>query len=112
VQADNSSALAALNSPKIVYLLTGAAPNGANVTFIDTTNGKTQQQSNVSVPMTDKASGTQGISFTAIPGQFLYLSAQNDAEGELTCSITENGQVVVTHTSTGAYTLVTCSGTA
>ncbi len=45
------------------------------------------------------------------PGTFLYVSAQNQHDsGDVTCTLFVDGQQVQTHTSTGAYVIVTCDG--
>jgi hypothetical protein len=44
-------------------------------------------------------------------GDFVYVSAQNDDDsGSVTCEIQVDGHIAVTHTSTGAYAVATCSG--
>lgn len=93
----------------IVYLLTGTA-TGADIT-ISTGGGGQSQQQGVDVPLTS-TTGTPGIRFTANSGDFLYISAQNTGGGDLTCSITEDGTVVSTNTSSGEFAIATCQGTA
>jgi hypothetical protein len=100
-------------TPHIVYYLTGYAPDGADITYsLGGSAGSSEQQSGLTVPMTNKATGLPGIRFKAEPGDYLYFSAQNQGAGTLTCKITEDGQIVDQHTSSGSYTIVTCSGTA
>ena len=43
-------------------------------------------------------------------GSFLYLSAQNNADGSITCAIEINGVEVKRSTSEGEYAIATCSG--
>jgi hypothetical protein len=53
------------------------------------------------------------LKFEAKPGQFLYLSAQKKGErGSVSCKITANGRVVQEGTSTSAYGIASCSGSA
>ena len=50
-------------------------------------------------------------SFSADEGNFLYVSAQNGGEsGNVTCTIYVDGVAAKTNTSTGGYTIATCSG--
>lgn len=95
--------------PTIVYTLTGTATS-ADLTLTDA-GGGTSQQSNATIPLTNQ-SGTPGIRFTATAGQQLYFSAQNDGDGTMTCTITDDGAVVDTETSSGQFTIVTCQGSA
>ena len=45
------------------------------------------------------------------PGEFVYISAQNEGEyGSVTCRITVDGVVVSENTSSGAYGIATCEG--
>lgn len=104
----SASDLASLN-PMIVYSLTGTATT-ADIT-IQTGSGGQSQQQGVDIPLTNQ-NGTQGLTFTASIGQFLYISAQNKGDGTLTCTITSDGIVVATNTSSGEYAIVTCEGDA
>ena len=74
--------------------------------------GKTQsQQSKVTVPMRTKDGSL--LTFSAQPGDFLYISAQNQGDtGTVTCSIKEEGVEVSTNTSSGAYVIASCDGSA
>lgn len=55
--------------------------------------------------------GLDGLRATVVAGQFLYLSAQQDIGGTTTtCRITVDGVVLAENTSTGRYSIVTCSG--
>ena len=52
-------------------------------------------------------------SFKVERGDFLYISAQNQGEyGTVTCTISVNGTVLETATSSGAYKIASCSGSA
>lgn len=96
--------------PMVVYTLTGTAST-ADITYSTGGDGQEQQQG-IDVPLVNSGTGEQGITFPATAGDFLYFSAQNDGDGTLTCTITEGGAVVSTHTSSGSYAIVTCEGTA
>lgn len=51
------------------------------------------------------------MTFSAHPGQFLYVSAQNNGEsGTVKCELLVNGIVVKSAESSGAYTIATCDG--
>jgi hypothetical protein len=50
------------------------------------------------------------MGFSALPGQFLYVSAQITTSGSITCTILIDGTPVQTATSHGQYTIATCSG--
>ncbi len=57
------------------------------------------------------ADGDWSLDFEGEPGQFLYLSAQNElASGSVSVSITVNGDQVDSATSTGGYVVATASG--
>jgi hypothetical protein len=46
----------------------------------------------------------------ATDGEFLYVSAQNKGDGDITCSITVDGQQVRSSTSTGEYAICQADG--
>jgi hypothetical protein len=94
---------------EIVYQLGGTAET-ADIT-ISTDGGGTSQQQGVDVPLTNK-SGTPGIQFQADPGDFLYISAQNNDDGTISCEISEDGLVIAQEESSGEYAIVTCQGRA
>lgn len=48
--------------------------------------------------------------FKAQPGQFLYVSAQNNAPGTITCKIEVNGLPIEEASSTGRHKIASCSG--
>ncbi len=43
------------------------------------------------------------------PAPVTALTAQNGGSGSISCTITEDGQIVASNTSTGAYAVVQCS---
>lgn len=91
-------------SYSIVYSVsgTGACVN-ASLTY-ENSSGGTSQISAAQLPWTS--------SFTVTDThQFLYISAQNNfSTGSITTSISINGVVKSTSTSTGAYVISTSSG--
>lgn len=69
-------------------------------------------QVDVRVPMED-TSGSPGVTQKFNPGSFVYIAAQNQMEkGIVTCRITVDGVVISENTSSGAYGIATCDGTA
>lgn len=87
----------------VAYTITGTT-TGADLTY-QTANGGTSQHAKAKVPQT--------ITGTFTRGQHVYLSAQNAHEaGTVTCTITADGVEVASNTSSGAFTIATCSGTA
>jgi hypothetical protein len=86
----------------VTYSITGSAPT-VNITM-ESEGGGTSQRSGQSLPWS-----LAGMGFGA--GDFVYLSAQNQADhGTVTVTITRNGEVWKTATSTGAYVIATVSG--
>lgn len=93
----------------VVYEVEGTAKS-VDITM-ESTSG-TSQQSNLKVPLSSK-SGSRGLTLEMNRGDFVYISAQNQgSSGSVTCRITVDGVVVSTVTSSGGYTIATCSGTA
>lgn len=88
-----------------VYMISyriGGTARTVDLTY-NNAGGDTEQQNDKSVPWNS--------GFSAHPGQFLYVSAQNQGEsGTVTCEITLNGAVVKSSQSSGAYSIATCSG--
>ena len=85
----------------VEYKVTGTASE-VDVTY-ENEDGGTSQQSNVSVPWS--------YSFTGDPGDFVYISAQNQGEsGSVTVTIYTDGDKFKSSTSSGAYVIATASG--
>jgi hypothetical protein len=85
----------------VIYRVSGST------TFADLTyengSGGTEQQHDARVPWNKTLS--------LRPGQFVYLSAQNSMEfGGITCEILVEGRVYKQSTSSGGYTIASCSG--
>lgn len=98
------------SSRKVLYEVEGTATT-VNITY-QTPSG-TAQGADKKVPLGNKASGTVGITLAMERGDFVYISAQNQgSSGTVTCRITVDGVVVSKVTSSGAYTIASCSGKA
>lgn len=88
-------------SYSIVYRITGKTTTKASLTYENAT-GDTEQAT-VALPWSK--------TFTAKPGAFLYISAQNELDyGSIKCEILVEGIVVKQAESTGAYVIASCSG--
>lgn len=89
-------------SPAVAYEITGTA-SSVSVT-LSNPSGDTEQHSDVSVPHT--------YSYSSFPGNFLYISAQNQGDyGSVTVTIYVNGKIYKTSTSSDASTPAIASGT-
>ena len=98
-------------APRTVTYDVGGTSRSADLTYSNGA-GDTTQQSGVDVPVKRKSDGISGIEVTMKRGQFYYISAQNQgATGTITCTVKVDGVVVKTNTSSGGYTIATCSGT-
>jgi hypothetical protein len=98
------------SSRTVVYEVEGTA-KVVDITM--STGSGTSQQSNLTVPVTAKGSSRPGLTVTVNPGGYVSILAQNQgSSGTVTCRITVDGVVVSTVTSSGAYTIASCSGTA
>lgn len=85
----------------VEYKITGSASQ-VDITYENEDEG-TSQESNVSVPWT--------YSFKGQPGQFVYVSAQNQGQsGSVTATINTDGEKFKSSTSSGAYVIATASG--
>lgn len=102
------SRISTSSSHTVTYKVEGTA-SSADLTM-STANGGTSQASDKAVPLRNATTGVEGISFSATRGAFLYISAQNGGEsGTITCIIEVDGVEVVRNTSSGGYTIATCS---
>jgi hypothetical protein len=89
---------------QVVYTVTTS--DGATAfDIVYVTAGGSQQATNVATPWTYSA-GLRAIGSTAA----LYLSAQNSVtgSGSITCTITVDGAVAASNTSSGAAAIATC----
>lgn len=94
---------------KVVYEVEGTAKS-VDIT-IETPSGTSQQQ-NLKVPLKSK-DGHVGLRFEMERGDFVYIAAQNQgSSGTVTCRITVDGVIVSKVTSSGAYAIASCDGSA
>jgi hypothetical protein len=101
-QVTTLSAEAARGLVEVVYSVTGSA---GSVSITQRNVGGGTEQYDSSLPLSR--------SFWIRPGSFLYISAQNNGDsGDVSCAITRSGRTVQTASSSGAYVIATCSGTA
>lgn len=101
-QATTLSAEAARGLVEVVYSVTGSA---GSVSITQRNAGGGTEQYDSSLPLSR--------SFWIRPGSFLYISAQNNGDsGDVSCAVTRSGRTVQTASSSGAYVIATCSGTA
>lgn len=90
------------SSIRVKYEVTGTA-NTVDVTY-ENEDGGTSQESDVSVPWS--------YTFDGEPGDFVYISAQNQGEsGSVTVTIYTDGDEFKSSTSEGSYVIATASGT-
>ncbi len=98
---DSSNNPVAPTPSTVAYAVSGSAAS-VSLTYTNATGG-TEQIASASLPW--------GKSFTAQSGAFVYVSAQNNGSaGTVTATITVNGKVLQTSTSSGAYVIATASG--
>ena len=85
----------------VAYSVSGTAST-VSIT-IENADGGVSQFSGVSVPW--------GTGFKGMPGDFVYVSAQNQGNsGSVTATIRIDGETFKTSTSSGAYVIATASG--
>lgn len=89
----------------VTYKVDGSA-RSADITY-QTPSGSSQQNG-VDVPLTKKSDHTEGIEFDTSMS-FLYISAQNQGGGTITCHILVDGIEVATNTASGDYAIATCT---
>lgn len=93
----------------VEYFIDGTAVSASITTQTPT---GTSQQANVDVPLTT-TSGGRGLRACFDHGEFVYISAQNDGStGNLQCRIDVEGVTISSNTSSGAYSIATCDGSA
>jgi len=92
-------------TPSITVVYSVASSPGAMVTYVDPMDSSTQQLTTTAAAWSQAYSGT----LTNSLGLSLYISVQNgiNSLATVTCSITINGSVVDTH-STSGYDIATC----
>jgi hypothetical protein len=95
----------------VTYQVTSDAATAGNVTYMtfDSTGAGQQQATDAALPFSQDIALEEGTLFST---SIFSLVAQASAESTtITCTVLHNGEVVATNTSTGAYAVVTCSGT-
>ncbi len=93
---------------EVAYYVTGEGATSVQVTM-QTPTGQTQVDADLPLSTED---GTEGLYFTAFSaGAFLYISAQNQDTGSITCRIEVDGTVISQNTATADYGIATCEGT-
>jgi hypothetical protein len=85
-----------------VELVVHGADESADITY-QASHGDTQQAGGASLPWS--------YEYTADAGSFVYVSAQTDGFGPITCEIRIDGVQAEQGTSTGEYSICTASGT-
>lgn len=82
----------------------------ADITM-ETPTGTNQQS--VSLPLTSKQTGEEGLTLSFKSGSYVYISAQKDEHyGEVTCRIYVDDELISENVATGKYSIATCKGTA
>lgn len=109
--SETSSSSGYVSSTRTVLYEVEGTAEAVNITYEKPTG--IAQQTDLSVPLTKKGTSQRGIILAMDPGDYVYISAQNQgASGTVTCRITVDGVVISTVTSRGGYTIATCKGTA
>jgi hypothetical protein len=101
----NSVNNAVNSNHNVVYDVTGGG-TASNITYTSVdSNGSSgvQQESNVTLPWTKSVQGKGTISVYS-------LSASTSTGPTISCKITIDGKEIVSKTSTGQYTNVSCTG--
>ncbi len=89
--------------PSVTYDLTGQG--SVSVTLQNASGGTEQFETGLPYHLDLGPAGT----FGGLSG-FVYISAQLQSSGSVTCEIKKGGQVIQTATSTGQYVIASCSG--
>jgi hypothetical protein len=99
-------------SSRFVLYEVGGTATAASITMSTPTG---TQQSNVDVPLrvaTGPRAGQDGLRIGPFArGEFVYISAQNDGFGTISCRITtDDGELISSNQSSGRFSIVTCRG--
>jgi hypothetical protein len=89
---------------KVIYQVTG---DGTYFSMTASTPDGSVQ-ANPDLPLRTK--GGEPFTFEAMPGEFLYISAQIQNGTTITCRIAVDDVVIAENTSTGSYSIATCEG--
>lgn len=88
---------------EVVYEVTGSGgATKADMTFTTNGSGSISQETGESLPWTKR------LTFDEEPFSFFSVSAQNQGGGELACTVTVNGEEVVSNTASGRFAIVSC----
>lgn len=96
-------------------------PSSQQVTYKVSVNGYSANAGGAGADVTyETPSGTQqgevpdgwSRTFTFDAGDFVYVSAQNNGQGTVTCTIEVDGRILSTNSSTGEFMIATCDGRA
>lgn len=91
----------------VVFRVTGGSEaSSINYTAADSGGAATAQVADADLPWSKSVGIESGTAFASYA-----LVAQNAGTGDITCSITVNGREVSTKTSSGRYSVVSCSAT-
>lgn len=99
--APAASESAAPAATGVVYEVAGSG-RATSITYGE--GGGVSQQNGTRLPWTKTAKAADGFGIYA-------LTAQSSGSGEISCKITVNGEEIATQTSSGQYSVVSCSGT-
>jgi hypothetical protein len=102
---DPAAPVAAAPMDTIVYTITGG--RSQDITFIGPGGSLNESQVTDVTPLPWTKTYTVPA---GTEGPLMTLSAQNAGGGEIGCSISVNGQVQSTNTSTGEFAIVACNG--
>lgn len=93
----------------VSYEADGVDTKAGNYTLRSADGGT--RQGDADLPLMNKAGGV-GLQLSGFqPGDFVYLSVQNEnGFGSVTCRIVVDGRTISENTSTGGYTIATCQG--
>lgn len=86
----------------VVYTVTSGSGRANSVTYSTNSSGESAQASEARLPFTAQVRVARGFGS-------LIVVAQNGGSGRITCTISVDGKVVRTNTSTGQYAVVECS---
>ncbi|WP_104126625.1 MmpS family transport accessory protein [Cryobacterium sp. Y57] len=104
-----SEAATATNNT-VTYEVTSDAATAGNISYLTFNDGSSgqEQATEAPLPFTNEVTLEDGGLFSS---SIFSLVAQASAEATtISCKITVNGEVIADQTSSGAYAVVTCSG--
>ena len=99
-----STSATAASEKEIVYTVTGDAGK-ASITYSSDGKSSTQQDNAATLPWTHKMTLKPGV----VDFNVLNVIAQSAGAGKITCTITVDGKEVKTATSSGEFSIATCT---